>query len=187
MGGAITPNTSKPHGIYYLETEKQSPFVISDYTSFNKIQIISKSNDEPAMSNDTVEPEVDEHEHKEQTKQEHTSDTDNNQNTVEDPKARDETNQHSENDNGDVKTEQKHHEHTPSEQDKQIDRNEHNNKRDDRFEKVQPNEQIEQNEQENLESTFISKVVSAIQNVLRFIMLHIYLLWSLICGIFNKI
>lgn len=193
LGGAITPNTSKPHGIYYLETEKQSPFVIPDYTSFNKIQIISKSNDTHVMSNDTVEPKVDEHEHKDQTKQEHTCDTDNNQNTLKSQEARDETNQHSENDNDGVKTEQKHHEHGPSEQNKQIDCNEHNDKKNDRFEKDQPNKQNEpngkneHNDQENLESTFISNVVSAIQSFLRFVMLHIYLLWSLICSISNKI
>lgn len=39
MGGDIISNTTKPHGAFYLETNGESPYVISDYHLFNKINI----------------------------------------------------------------------------------------------------------------------------------------------------
>lgn len=35
MGGDITKDTVKPHGSFYLETNGESPYVISDYRNFN--------------------------------------------------------------------------------------------------------------------------------------------------------
>lgn len=39
MGGNILPNSKKLHGIFYIETKPQSPFVISDYNMFKNIII----------------------------------------------------------------------------------------------------------------------------------------------------
>lgn len=36
MGGDITATTPKPYGIFYLETNGESPFLIPDYENFNK-------------------------------------------------------------------------------------------------------------------------------------------------------
>lgn len=41
MGGDITAETTpKPNGIFYLETRSESPYVISDYQSYNKTVIL---------------------------------------------------------------------------------------------------------------------------------------------------
>lgn len=41
MGGEITAETTpKPNGIFYLETKSESPYVIPDYKSYNKIVIL---------------------------------------------------------------------------------------------------------------------------------------------------
>lgn len=39
MGGDIFLNTTKPFGIFYLETSKSSPFVIPDIKMFKNIEI----------------------------------------------------------------------------------------------------------------------------------------------------
>lgn len=40
MGGEITKRTLKPHGIFYLETNSQSPYNIPDYKNFKNIQLV---------------------------------------------------------------------------------------------------------------------------------------------------
>lgn len=40
MGGDITYDRPKPHGIFYLETTNIPPYVIPDYKSFKNITII---------------------------------------------------------------------------------------------------------------------------------------------------
>lgn len=40
MGGDNISNMTRPHGIFYLETTSDAPYVIPDYRSFDKIEII---------------------------------------------------------------------------------------------------------------------------------------------------
>lgn len=40
MGGDSISNVARPHGIFYLETTSDTPYVIPDYRSFDKIEII---------------------------------------------------------------------------------------------------------------------------------------------------
>lgn len=53
MGGddIVSNITDKPHGIFYLETRKSSPFVINDYKSFKNILITYEEN----SYNDTLD------------------------------------------------------------------------------------------------------------------------------------
>lgn len=40
MGGDLKRGSTKPHGIFYLETKLTAPYAIDDYRAFNNIEFI---------------------------------------------------------------------------------------------------------------------------------------------------
>lgn len=50
MGGDVTTNPNKAHGIFYLETTDSSPFVIPNIDSFSEIEMVTDLDGDEEMT-----------------------------------------------------------------------------------------------------------------------------------------
>lgn len=155
MGGIVNLNTTKPHGVFYLETTSKSPFVISNYKSFKNIKIIPGEHDENEEKVDSGEN-IDEIQ----------SEKENSQEPQQDREQQEQEQNNKQDQEQDQEQEREHHILLEQEQ---IDQVEH-----------------QQIENHNHENEYIFKtIVEIIVNFMKFIWLHLFLIYALIADFFE--